>query len=340
MKPLIPRCLRSQNRGLALFVAALALSTQASAASSSPALKSIDFDGRTWTLPGQIKTTIGKTGSNTQFGDLTLSFAGSGFTLRGPQGDEVQGTYSASGKNVADLAPVADSLEQFLRNVWQEQIQAGGSDITIDSIALLKTVARARATSVATGIALNLAAKIQGTVNLTVEGTPAIYKFTTRITGKGILVTPIAGTTWTLAYSSKLSVKRLRKVSDTGTLQLLFGPQMEAALGEGEFLIQNAEQGSLRGAFTTDGRQNVFLVLTSQAVEEPLADLVSEAAQGEALNVSTSLTNAAATAKVKHGLSIALKVALRFVARGEVDGALQSTTGTYALKGLGAQLDL
>ena len=300
---------------------------------AAPASPSIDFSSKTWTLGGSVKTSVRKVGSFGTAGELTAAFDESSFTLVDPENDTLVGSYQVGAKSTTLLAPGGESLNAYLTSKLVKIAAAEAVELVISSIEVTSVSATAKASSVPTGIGLNLSVKIQATANVTVGGEALSVKFSSKLSGKGVLNTSIAGTSWAVPFASRLSVKKLGKVTEADSLLLQFGPG--DGLAEEEFLLTTEGGVSLRGTFGTDGRQNVTLTLSAAVVEELLAGLIEDAGSGIVSNVSTSLTQAKATGKVKHGLSITLKINFRFSAAGDAEGERVSSTGTYSLKGTG-----
>ncbi len=296
---------------------------------------SIDFSDRTWALSGLVKTSIRKVGGFGQTGQLTAEFDSTVFRLVDPDGDELAGSYQAGAKSSADLRPDDASLIAYLTSKLERAATSVGVAVTVGTIDVTRLAARAKASSVATGIKLDLSVKIQATASVTVDGEALVVSFSTRLGGKGILETAIGGTSWVVAYVQKLSVRRLGKATRASTLRLFFGPDEGNGLGEDEFLIVVGEGATLHGTFSTDGRQKVALSPSSADRELLLSNLIEEESDGVVTHVSTSVLSQGATAKVKHGLSIALSLKVRFDAEGDVDGTRQTSGGSYALKGSG-----
>jgi hypothetical protein len=317
------------------LAAALALLIQGATLA---ATGSIAFEGREWTVDGSIKTSISSAGSFGQDGQSTIGFEAGGFALTDPEGDTLSGTYEDAGGSQAILTPGGESLVAYLDAKLQRAAAESGVALVVNAIEVTKINARAKATSVPTGIQRVLNAQFQTTADVTVDGEAIVVKVTAKDSGKGLLVTPVAGTSWSVPVKIKLSVRRLGKVQDEDTLRLSFGPNAADELGDGEFLIGSAgddDGEAVRGTFTSDGRQNVELTFPAEVLEALLAEMVEESAAGVATNVSVTLISTVATAKVKHGLSLGLTLNAKFNAEGDVEAERVSTTGGYTVKGTG-----
>ncbi len=155
-------------------------------------------------------------------------------------------------------------------------------------------------------------------------------------------VPDIEGVDWTLAGTLKAGASRVGKVVNRGSVDVAFGPDAGAGLGDGEFVIRDPDGDSLRGTFVL-GARGVALSLGGRSLDDWLDRKLGALAarSGSSLRVNSfSVVSVKLSAKPKSaatGLRMALKASIRATANITVGGETRDVKLSAALSGKGTR---
>jgi hypothetical protein len=298
----------------------------------------IDYSNKTWNLDGSVKSRAKGSGSQTTKGELSVAFDDANFILTDAQGDVLQGSYLSDAKGKAVLTPDNESLQAYVATKVEKGFASAGVTATVGEVTITDVKATTKATSIATGLLMVLGIKIKANADVTIGVDTGNLDVTVQDKGKGVLITPVGGTSWVIPLATKLSLKGLGSDKGEDTLQLRFGPNAGEGLGEGEFKGSFAGGDELVGTFTTDGKQKVFLHATDgtfEGLHTAITNLVESRTGGTLTNLVLENLDGTVKVKVIHGLAIAFALKLKFDASGDVDGVPHGSSGSYQAKGKG-----
>jgi hypothetical protein len=179
---------------------------------------------------------------------------------------------------------------------------------------------------------------VKANADVTVGEETSNLAVTVQDKGKGVLITPVGGTSWSIPLATKLSVKGVGSAKGEDNLQLTFGPNAGEGLGEGQFKGTFAGGDQIAGTFTTDGKQKVFLNVTDailNGLHAAITNLVESKTGGTLTNLVLENIDGTVKTKVVHGLGIQFDLKLKFDATGDVDGVPGGSKGSYQSKGKG-----
>lgn len=318
-------------------IAVVAASPNRAYAASEP----IDLSSSDWDLTGSMKASVKKVGKLKVTGTVQLVFGPNvsegldegEFKLVDGEGDSLVGTHETP-KKVAELSPDDTSLEDYLTAKIQQVADEEGVDVVVNEVLETSVKVSAKPKSVKTGISLSLRMKIKASVDMTVDGESVVAKISVTIKGKGLIETTLDGTRWSFDSNKiKASIKGLGRVRYVGTLDVISGPNAGEGLGAGEIKVTDDEGNVFTGTWSLEGKK-VTIDLDEGPLEDFLEDLVEEEVDGAA-DASVDITKITATARLKHGVSLKLKLKIKFDVEGTIDGEPVSGSGSFSNTGTG-----
>ncbi len=323
---------------LCLFSSAiLSVSVDKVQAASMP----IDVGGSSWELTGSLAVNAAKVGKLKLNGAMNLYFGPNDdielsegeFLAVDPEGDSFYGNYATDAKANEILMPDTTSLEDYIKAKIQSAATEAGNTVTVNSVEVtaIKNTAKPKSTSAGISMKLNMA--IKANADLTVNGQALVSKVSISSKSAGVIEMTGAGSHWSVSTTSKASIKGLGKISDSGSLDLIFGPNSSNDLAENEFVAIDDESREFTGAYSvTNGK--IEATLDQTEFENFLTDVIEDEVTGTS-NTSVSITKIKVTAKIKYGLSINLKINVSFNAEIEINGEVISSKGSFSQAGTG-----
>lgn len=258
------------------------------------------------------------------------------FLFTDPEGDSLTGTYLADAKQTT-LTPDPASLDAYLTAKIQAAAVTAGVTIIINSIDVTSTTATAKPKSTKTGLALQVTLKIKAAADLLVDNVPFIAKLTVSLKGKDELILTVAGTQWEIPARI---VSKLIDTDDDDILELYFGPNIDEGLAANEYKVINLAQDEYTGTYTVDDKANVTFTPNQAQFEQLITDLIEANLEGGGAIVhSLDITKITATAKIKHALSVTLKISIDYFGTVEFFGDTGSGSGKLTISGTGTPMN-
>lgn len=310
-----------------------------------------DISETEWTLTASIIANVKKIGKVTlkepmmlyigpnteqQLDDLEWKWIDS-------QGDALLGTYHERqdklGKGFYHFEPtnLPSYMEKKIENA------AGGTPISDIIVGSPSGNLYPKAKNNNKGLNLTLNCTFKTDLSANFDGNTVETKLTLNLKGKGLQSAQeasIAGSQWNIPIKIVSALKKVGKQKEVGSLNLQFGPNLDLELADNEYLVTDDEDTEFRGAYTPDkkkiilsGLDDEFQILLVEMVEEALGE---EEDIYSFDDVQVQITKLEASATVKPGISVKLKIIVKFNASATVNGALETSSGSLTVTGNGA----
>jgi len=309
-----------------------------------------DISQTEWSLDATIIANVKKIGKVTLKTQMMLyvgphvkqSLAAFEWKWIDSQGDALLGTYHERqdklGKGFYHFEPT--NLPSYM----EEKIENAAAGIPISDIIVGSPSGNLypKAKNNNKGLSLTLSATFKADISATLDGQAAETKITLVLKGKGLQPAEeasVAGSRWNIPIKVVSALKKLGRQKEAGSLNLQFGPNLDPELADNEYLVTDDEDTEFRGAYTPD-KKKVLLSGLDDEFQILLVEIVEEALEKEEGiysfdNVQVQITKLEASVTVKPGVSLKLKIIVKFNASATVNGAVESSSGSLTVTGNG-----
>ncbi|MHC4716693.1 MAG: hypothetical protein ACYS5V_06975 [Planctomycetota bacterium] len=312
----------------------------------------VDLSNSQWDLDAKLTATAQKLGKVKSSGPATIAFGGADFTLTGPDGDAVTGTFAAGNKAVVTLTPGNASLTDYVTRKVEDALASKGITGTVKDVTVTPPgKAMVKPTVNKKGTKLSLTVKIKARVTVTVQdgGQPedVTAKVNVTLTGKAFKEAPAvaedgAGTKWSFSSKIKATLQGLGTAKETGDFDMTLGPDPADNVPAGAYKVSSEDGGVFTGTYVVGKNGKMTFDQDLQQFKAMLEEFVKEQIEegGDSVSrVSVEITSLTITGKLKPGKSLKLTVKTKALVSATVNGVdFSDRKATYNQNGMGTPM--
>ena len=310
----------------------------------------VDLSNSQWDLDAKLTATAQTLGKVKADDQATLTFEDQDFTLTGPDGDEITGTFAPDNKAGVTLTPDNDSLVAYVTAKVEDAMADKGITGTVKDVTITgPNKAMVKPTVNNKGTKVTLTVKIKAEVTVTVDDGGAQEDVTAKVnitlTGNAFQEAPdvgdddnVAGTDWSFTSKVKVTLQGIGGAKDTGDFDLILGPALDVL--DGQYCVDTEDGYVFTGTYELGKNGKIALTQNQQQFEAMLEDFAREkmSEDGNSVtNVSVQITDLDITGKVTPGKSFKMTIKAKLLLSADVNGthiANRKATYTQTCKGV------